>query len=368
MPPGRVEVHARGRRDVGLLEEAPAQGDGIVGEAADVGVEVERAVRGGEAVEPSPMQLLQEEGAVGAIALDARLQFGQCLESSQSRVLRHGRRRDEQVLPKPAHGVDQILRQHEPAQAPARHAEILGEAVDDDGVLAERQDRLGRLVVGDAVIDLIRDDPYAPAAAPAGKTFQIGARDHRAGGIGRAGQDEAVDRARDGRQQVGSRLEAGLHGGGNRHHLDVERGQDVAVGRIAGFRDRDACPGVEGGQERQDEPARGPDGRSDPGRVDLDAVDVAVMSGDPLAQGGQPEGLGVAAAPLRQGSGGGGHGGGRGAARGLADLEVQNVGAGGRTGVRCREDVHDDERCHRAADRCAERLSIAHALLLIPFA
>ena len=44
----------------------------------------------------------------------------------------------------------------------------------------------------DAVIDLVGDEPHAALAAPARNGGELGGRQHRAGGVGRAGDDQPV--------------------------------------------------------------------------------------------------------------------------------------------------------------------------------
>ena len=67
-------------------------------------------------------------------------------------------------------------------------------------------------------------------------------------------------------------------------HLDAERRQDVAVGGIAGCCDRDAVADVEHRQEGQVEGGRGAGRHGDPAGRDLEAVVLAIVRGDRLAQ------------------------------------------------------------------------------------
>jgi hypothetical protein len=338
-----------------------AELDGIVGEGADVQIEVEGTVRGRHPAQAHRGQGCQEMGAVASIALDSPLQLFPVLERTERCVLGEGGRRDEQVLRQPGRGLDQILRQHEPAQAPARHAEIFREAVDDDGLVREGEDGLGWLAVGDAVIDLVRDDPDAAIPAPARQPLQLGPAQHSAGRVRGAREHEPMDRPLDALEQLGCGLEAGRERGRHRHDLDVEGLEDVAIGRIAGLGHDDAVPGVERGQEGQDEGARGTHGQRDPRRVDLPAVSAAIMLTDPSAQGRQAERLGVAPATLGQGRAGSGNSRRRSALAGLADLEMQHVGPGRGAGIGGRQHLHHDEGGDRAAARRPERQWMAHA-------
>ena len=79
--------------------------------------------------------------------------------------------------------------------------------------------------------------------------------DHGAGGIGRAGNNQAVERFAALRQQVCRRLKIGVRADGDFNHLDPERCQNVAIRRIAGRRHRDLVAFVERGNEAENERA-----------------------------------------------------------------------------------------------------------------
>ena len=78
----------------------------------------------------------------------------------QCGVLSRGGRRDEQVLRQLLEVAHRLLREHHPAQAPARHAEIFGEAVDHDHVAGEPERGPRLRAVGQALVDLV-DDQHA---------------------------------------------------------------------------------------------------------------------------------------------------------------------------------------------------------------
>ncbi|MEZ5905755.1 MAG: hypothetical protein R3C69_11860 [Geminicoccaceae bacterium] len=71
-------------------------------------------------------------------------------------------------------------------------------------------------------------------------------------------------------------------GGDQLHDLDVEGLEDVAIGGIAGLGHGDARPGIEGGEEGQDEAARRPGGDGDA----LDGHGPAVGGLDVAGDGG----------------------------------------------------------------------------------
>src|SRR3546814_7624572 len=59
--------------------------------------------------------------------------------------------------------------------------------------------------------------------------------------------------------------------------LDAERREDVAVGRIARRRQRDAIAGIEGGEEGDEEAGRGAGGHHDAARIEVVAVPLAIV-------------------------------------------------------------------------------------------
>ena len=70
----------------------------------------------------------------------------------------------------------------------------------------------------------------------------------------------------------------------DQHRLAAERGEDMAVRRITGHRDRYPVAGLEHGEKAQDESARRSRGDHDPFRIDVAAVGLAVVPGDAPAQ------------------------------------------------------------------------------------
>ena len=70
----------------------------------------------------------------------------------------------------------------------------------------------------------------------------------------------------------------------DQHRLAAERGEDVAIGRIAGQRDRDAVARLEQREERQDEAGRRAGGDDDALGIDVDAVASAIVPRDARAQ------------------------------------------------------------------------------------
>ena len=300
--------------------------------------------------------------AVAAVGGDAAVEQGLVVEGPEGCVLGDGRGRDEEVLGQALDRLDELRRQHEPAQAPAGHAEILGEAVDQDRFRCRGERRPGPVLVGDAVVDLVHDEADGPLAAEGGQGRKILLAEHGAGRVGGARQHEAVQRPVDGRELPDGGLEPGRGVDRDRHHLDVERSQDVAVGRIARHRHGDPVAGIEGGEEAQDEGARGAGRDRDAGGIDLLPVPLAIVAGDAAPQGRQAQGLGIAEPGLAQRRLGGRQRRRRSTAAGLAHLEVEDIRPLRRALVRGLEHLHDDER----RDQPATRRPLAHLLPIRP--
>ena len=146
------------------------------------------------------------------------------------------------------------------------------------------------------MIDLVGYEPQPQAAAGLAQFRQRLAADHGAGWVGGAHGKNAVQ----GLLRMGFFDGLGRHdpavglGERDRHRLDAERLQDIAIGRIARCRDRHALPVIEQAQESQHEAGRGAGGHHHPLRSDAHAVGIAIVPGDPLAQGRDAERLGIA--------------------------------------------------------------------------
>ncbi len=131
------------------------------------------------------------------------------------------------------------------------------------------------------MIDLVRDQADAAVTAKAGEPRQIGGGDHRAGRIGRAGDDQAVERPRFG-EEFGVRLIVGVFADLDQHRLDPECCEDVAVGGIARGGERHPVARLERGEKSQLEGGRRTGRDDDLAGIDGDTVLRAVMSGDRL--------------------------------------------------------------------------------------
>ena len=108
------------------------------------------------------------------------------------------------------------------------------------------------------------------------------------------------------------------------HRDEAERLQDVAVGGIGGRGHGDAVARVEGAEEDQVEAAGGAGRHHHARRRELDAVGLAIVARDPLAERPDAERLGIAEAAL-QGLGRGAEHRRRRRRAGLSDLHVDDA-------------------------------------------
>src|SRR5438132_1700367 len=75
-------------------------------------------------------------------------------------------------------------------------------------------------------------------------------------------------------------------GGLDQHRLATECLEDVAIGRIAGNRDRHPVTRLEQSEERQDEAGRRSGRDDDPRRIDYHAIALLIVTRDARAQRG----------------------------------------------------------------------------------
>ena len=213
-------------------------------------------------------------------------------------------------------------------------------------------------LVGDAVIDLVRYEPDVALPAPCGEKRQLGSRDHRAGRVGGAGDDQPGDVAArsDGAfEQLRVRLVMRVRPDLDQHRLQPERRQDVAIGRIARRRQRHPVPRLERREKCQLERRRRSGRDDDFAGIDRDPVLLPVMPGNRLAQRRDAERVGIADAvrrqrPPRRVE----HGFGRRRA-GLADFEMDDRMPLCLARIGGAQHVHRDERRHQAAARGSAR-------------
>lgn len=159
-----AEIQPRSEGHVLGLDEVLAEGVGIAAERADIGVEIEGAFRLHGDSETQLAQGRQEEVATAGELFATLFENGNGgrLETGQRGLLGHARRADVEVLRQLLQFRHRRCRRHQPAQAPAGHAEILGKTIQDESVVVDFQHRRGVHAIGQAVIDLVHHQ--VPAA------------------------------------------------------------------------------------------------------------------------------------------------------------------------------------------------------------
>jgi hypothetical protein len=180
------------------------------------------------------------------------------------------------------------------------------------------------------------------------RRYQFGerlARHHGAGGIGRASDQHPFQRRPvvRGEQGFAGQGVAGFRRGLDQHRFAAKRGQDMAIRRIAGHRDRDPVARLEHCKKGQDEGARRSGGDDNPFGIDGTAVNFAVMPRDALAQRRDPERGGVVDPPAVERGVSGRDRGFRCGGRRLSDFHVDDVAAGAFDPRRRRHHVHHHE-------------------------
>ena len=197
-------------------------------------------------------------------------------EGGDPRPLDGGVRADEEVLLHLLDRPDELGRGDQVPQSKAGHGVELREAVEDDGVLGELQNRALPPSVDEAVVDLVGDDPDP----------QIGDRLHPSGGEeGPRGVRRRVDD--DGLRLIGDprgdgpgvELKAVRLSGRHRHRDAAGKSDEVRVADVAGVGDDRLVPRLQ--KRREDEHHRRgrPGADDDPLGIDGDGVPFGVMLG-----------------------------------------------------------------------------------------
>ena len=314
--------------------------------------------------------------ARNACRRSSRMRHRRRLEARQRRALRHRRRTDVEVLRQFLEVADVPLGSDDPAQAPAGHVEVLGEARDDEQVLGKRpgefEGRARLPGVGEAQVDLVDDQRRTPVRHGFGDRPHLPGGDHRPGRIRWRGEQDRPRRRRPvlldkrGRELV---VGVGADRHPQRHTLDDPR--EVAVARVRGVGHHHRCIALDQQRHHQQQCRRRSGGDDDALGGNLNSELPGVVSRDRPTQLRQPQRRGVPDVAAIE----------RGARRrkhrfrcrkiGLADLEVDDVAPGGRECARSRLHLHDMERrdvgdprgngqkgIHRKSQRPAGRKSV----------
>src|SRR5438093_629446 len=131
----RIKIDARCRRHVRLRQHALGELEAVVAEARHIGVEVEGPVNRQKFIEPSTRQAFEQNAAILLVAMLDYLHFRAPVECRLGRDLREGRHRDGEIALQPVERAHERFRHDHPADAPASHAEIFRERIDDHAVL-----------------------------------------------------------------------------------------------------------------------------------------------------------------------------------------------------------------------------------------
>ena len=134
------------------------------------------------------------------------------------------------------------------------------------------------------MVHLVANELNALGVAPARDRGQFGRREHGSGRIRRAGDDDSTDGWIEGGEHLDRRLEPCLRSAFDLDDLAAQGRQDVAIAGIARARDRHPVPGVEAGQESEQETPGGSGGDHHVGGGHVEAVVRRVGVGDRGAQ------------------------------------------------------------------------------------
>ena len=135
---------------------------------------------------------------------------------------------------------------HQPAQAPAGHAEVLGKAVEHEGVVIHLQHAVRVRTVGQAVVDLVNHQVTAACARSRGQGRQLVAAQQRSGRIGRRRHQGAYTvRIPVTFQQFSGQLITRLRA--NRHQLcrAFDQSQEMPVAGIARIGQQPVLAGID---------------------------------------------------------------------------------------------------------------------------
>ena len=162
-----------------------------------IGFHLERLARGyGHSVKAHARQRGEQKLAVAGIGGDIGLQLVAAVHRHQPGMLAERGRGEEQVSPPGLCCGHRAFGNDHPAQAPGRHAEVFGKAVDHQCLGQLLKHRGGVQAIADPVIDLVRNDGDPAFAADLGDGAQLLARDDRAGRVvGRRPQDDPIPAA-----------------------------------------------------------------------------------------------------------------------------------------------------------------------------
>ena len=144
------------------------------------------------------------------------------------------------------------------------------------------------------MIDFVGDHANTAVGAIVDQRLHRAMIEHCAGGVRRAGDDQAIQRTGNPIQKRGSWLKSCLRRPLQRHRLDPKGGQYVPVAGISRLNQSDAVTRIKRGEERQNESARRSGRNRDPLHWYLHAVPIADMPCHGLAQRRNAKRIGIA--------------------------------------------------------------------------
>ena len=287
---GPDRSQARHGRDARFQQQALRESGAVHAQVADVGVDIEGAVRLDRHAQSQTLEFGQQ---VVAALLEGSAAVREGLErvvgeAGQRGVLGQRGRADGQAGGDLLDRLHHVVEHDHPAQAPAGHVEVLGEAVDDDDVVVQRQRRARLAFIGQPQVDLVDDGEAVagapgPAARPARRARSRCRWDCWARPPARPGWRASNVAPRPGRT-AGSACRRCWGSGAARRRRPAQSccWQDRRVGHEHFAAGVDQC----GAGQRQG--AGGAGGHDHAPGIDAGAELVEVEAGDGLAQRGQP--------------------------------------------------------------------------------
>ena len=337
------------------------------------GVGIERPVGGGPGGDAQLGEPVQNEGTVRGIPTDVarQLRAGVVTKGRDGADLRNCRGTNVEVADQELDRPHERRRQHEPADAPTRHREVLAHRADEDAAAGGLPRARCPVRERNAVVDLIADQEDVVALAPAGDRGQFRGGDDRSRRVGRRGEDQPGGRAAVPLRPVGEhregRLEANLRTALEFDGLNAQSLESVAVSRVARPGHQHDVTDIEGGNEQRGEGGRRAGRHRDGRRVNGERIHVRVVRGDCLPERRDAGGVGVAEdLPAGERGDGGCADSRRGRGRGLPGAEGEDIAVGGGPEVGGLEQLHDVEGLDvppvRHADPCHDPIQVPRGL------
>ena len=138
-----------------------------------------------------------------------------------------------------------VFRRDDPAETPAGHVEVFGEARDHERIVGKIERAPGRVIVGEAEIDFVDDQPPVPLTNRRNDAFHFVAADARARRIRwRCDQNAARGWRPILLDQLCGELIIRLGTDGNTDGLAFQNADEMARARIARIREQNAIVAV----------------------------------------------------------------------------------------------------------------------------